>query len=242
MAELVSLPPGRVIPAARAELRLSPEPHPYEHVHAAAIEANWQRESAANPALYDGRTVLFSRVALEGEALVGRCHAVRFASLMHWRVAKRSDVAAHLFAMAVPVTRDGAVMAARMGPRTANAGQVYFAGGSLEAPDFVDGVADVDGNMLREVAEETGLDLTATTAEPVLRVLNSNSGVVVMRRYRLDEDAAELDRRIRAFLAAERDPEITEPVFIRPGAAYDPAILPWVRQVAEWHFAEPPSF
>jgi 8-oxo-dGTP pyrophosphatase MutT (NUDIX family) len=239
MAELVSLPQGSVIAAARADLRLSADDHPYERVHADAIEANWMRESAANPALYDGRTVLFSRVALDGPVLVGRCHVVRFASLMHWRLAKRSDVAAHLFAMAVPVTRDGAVMAARMGPRTANAGQVYFAGGSLEAPDFVDGVADVDCNMLREVEEETGLDLSACAAEPMLRVLNSESGVVVMRRYRLAEDAAELDRRVRAFVAAERDPEITEPVFLWPGAAYEPAILPWVRQVAEWHFADP---
>jgi 8-oxo-dGTP pyrophosphatase MutT (NUDIX family) len=239
MTGLVSLPVGRVIAAERAELRLSPDDHPYERIHADAIEANWRREREANSALYDGRTVLFSRVALEGGTLVGRCHAVRFASLMHWRLARRSDVAAHLFAMAVPVTSDGAVMAVRMSARTANAGQVYFAGGSLEAPDFVDGVADVDGNMLREMAEETGLDLSACVAEPKLRVLNSPSGVVVMRRYRLNRSAAELDREIRAFVACERDPEITGPVFMWPDAPYDAAVLPWVRQVAEWHFAKP---
>src|SRR5690606_14520862 len=139
-------------------LRLRADAHPYEAANAAAIEANWRVEQARSPAVFDGRTALFSRLALEDGRLVGDCHDVRFASFLHWRRSRRTDVAAHLFAMAIPVTSDGAALTVRMAPWTVNAGQVYFAGGSLEPSDFVGGIADLAGNMRREVLEETGID------------------------------------------------------------------------------------
>ncbi len=239
---LVALPEGRVLAAASARIVLVPEPHPYEHENAAAIEANWQAEQARNPALFDGRTVLFSHVAMEDGILVGRCHDVRFASLLLWRNAGRSAGAAHLFAMAAPVTADGAVLLGRMGPHTANPGQVYFAGGSLEPSDFVGAIADLDGNMRREVEEEIGLDFAREHAEAVLHVLATPVGTVVMRRYRLAATAAEIERRVDAFIAAQADPEIVEPVLIRSNGPRDPAVMPFVHRVLDWHFFEAADF
>jgi len=237
---VIGFPADRLLPTAAVALRLADEPHPYERLHAAAIEANWQAELSRNPHLFDGRTVLFSRVALLRDGrLVGDCHEVRYASLLHWRLARRTDLAAHLFAMALPVTADGAVLTVRMAPWTANAGQVYFAGGSLEPADFVGGVADVDANMQREVLEETGLDLAETPRQSDYRVLRTGSGVVLIRRYRLEQTAREIEARIRAFVAAEERPEIVEPVLIGSGAPRDPGLLPWVGRIVDWHFATP---
>ena len=49
-------------------------------------------------------------------------------------------------------------------PTPSIAGRVYFAAGSFEPVDFRDGLVDVDFNMIREVREETGLDLSGASA------------------------------------------------------------------------------
>ena len=228
-----------VLPTPEVTLRLAGEPHPYEVLHAGEIEVNWQAEQARNPALFDGRTVLFSRIGLQGGRLVGACHEVRYASLLHWRLARRTDMAAHLFAMAVPVTADGAVLTVRMAPWTANPGQVYFAGGSLEPSDFVDGIADVDANMQREVLEETGLALADLPRDAGYRVVRTGQGVVVVRRYALPLTAREIEDRVRSFVAEEERPEIVGPVLVTPATPADPELLPWVRLIVDWHFSTP---
>jgi len=60
---------------------------------------------------------------------------------------------------------DGAIIAVRMSEHTANPGQVYCAAGSLDEGDVVEGRCDLLGNMLREVREETGLELSADDAD-----------------------------------------------------------------------------
>ena len=229
----------RMLPTPAVTLRLVGAPHPYELLHAAGIEANWLAEVARNPDLFDGRTVLFSQLALRGGCLVGDCHEVRYASLLHWRLTRHTDLAAHLFAMALPVTADGAVLTVRMAPWTANAGQVYFAGGSLEPADFVGGVADIDANMQREVLEETGLALDGAPRDAGYRVLRTDSGVVVIRRYALQQTAREIEARIRAFVAGEARPEIVEPVLLTRTQPRVPGLLPWVGRIVDWHFATP---
>ena len=59
-------------------------------------------------------------------------------------------------------------MAIRMAAHTVNAGRVYFAAGSFEPSDFRDGLVDADGNMVREVREETGLDIAGARARRAL--------------------------------------------------------------------------
>jgi 8-oxo-dGTP pyrophosphatase MutT (NUDIX family) len=230
---------NRLLPTREVTLRLDDAPHPYETLHAEDIEANWQAERARNPSLFDGRTVLFSQVGLQDGRLLGACHEVRYASLLHWRLARRTDVAAHLFAMALPVTADGAVLTVRMAPWTANAGQIYFAGGSLEPGDFVGAVADVDGNMQREVLEETGLALEGVPRDAGYRVVRTNRGVVVVRRYALPQTAREIEARVREFVAGEARPEIVDPVLLTRASPPDPDLLPWVRRIVDWHFATP---
>ncbi|MGB3387424.1 MAG: hypothetical protein WBA88_05515, partial [Pseudaminobacter sp.] len=147
-----------ILPVDRIDIRLDPAPHPFEAANREAIETNWVAEKAANPALFDGTVVLLSALSHRQGQLEGRCHAVRFATFMHWRGNKSLSRAEHAYAHAMLVSRDNALVAIRMGAHTVNAGSIYFAAGSFEPSDFRDGLVDVDFNMAREVEEETGLD------------------------------------------------------------------------------------
>lgn len=229
------IPEGRIVTIDRVSVRLDPSPHRFEIEHAAAIEANWQREFAANPALFDGRMMMHSELGLAGRTLVGRAHAVRFATLLYWR-RHRPAGARHAFAHAALVASDGALVAVRMGPHTAAAGRVYFAAGSFEASDFPGGMVDVDLNMRREVLEETGLDLAGARPDDGYQLWSGENGVVVFRRYRLGRPAAELATAIEAFVAGEAEPEITGPVVLTGPADRPRGLSAHMIPFMQWHF------
>ncbi|MER9333193.1 hypothetical protein NKJ06_04165 [Mesorhizobium sp. M0293] len=231
------LPRNVILPVDAIDVRLDPDPHPFALNNAEAIAENWQREIAANPALFDGTVVLLSQLAYRYNRLVGRCHAVTYSTFMLWRKRRENSGAEHAYAHAMLVAGDNALVAIRMGPRTVNAGRVYFAAGSFEPLDFRDGLVDVDFNMIREVREETGLDLTGAERGKRWHALSTNSGTVIFRRYQATAPADELARRISAFVATETDPEIEGPVIIRHAVDLPEGLSPHMKPLIEWHFA-----
>ncbi|MGX7873406.1 hypothetical protein ACVDG5_012085 [Mesorhizobium sp. ORM6] len=231
------VPRNVILPVDAIEVRLDPGPHPFARNNEQAIAENWRREIAANPALFDGTVVLLSQLAWRDNRLVGRCHAVNYSTFMLWRKQRENSGAEHAYAHAVLVAGDNALVAIRMGPRTVNAGRVYFAAGSFEPIDFRDGLVDVDFNMIREVREETGLDLSDARRGVRWHALSTTSGTVIFRRYHVDEPAGEIARRISAFVATETDPEIEGPVIIRHAADLPEGLSPHMKPLVDWHFA-----
>lgn len=230
-----NIPREVVLPVERIDVALDPAPHPFEQANGPAIDANWAAEIAANPALFDGPIALLSDLRYRDRQLQGRFHVVRYASFMYWRRSRPTD-ASHAFAHAMPVTTDNALVAIRMGPRTVNAGSVYFAAGSFEPPDFPGGRVDVDFNMAREVAEETGLEIAGLDRDPIHHAWSYERGTVIFRRYRLAMTADEAEAAIRAFVASETDPEISEPIIIRSADDLDPGLMPHMKALISWHF------
>lgn len=231
------LPRGVVTPIGKADVRLIDTPHPFEIANEAAIATNWQREIAANPALFNGTMVLLSRLVLSDGRLEGRCHAVNYATMLHWRRNKGVAGIEHFFAFPVLVASDNALVAIRMGRHTANPGMVYFAAGSFEPDDFIDGQVDAVGNMTREVREETGLDISAVRTDPQFHLNSIDHTTVLFRRYWLDEDADEIAARISDFVAAEAEPEIEGPVVIRSLEDNPEGMTAHMRAIVRWHFA-----
>lgn len=236
-ADAISIPCGpAILRASEAELRLQPGRHPFERDNSAAIARHWQGELAANPKLFDGQVVLFSSLVLVEGRLAGRCHLVSYSTLLYWRAVPGMRKGEHVFAHAVPVSADGKLLAIRMGSHTANAGQVYFAAGSFEPQDFRDGRADIDANMRREVAEETGLDLGAMRPEPALHILRWQDGTAILRRFFAAESADELAARVRAHVAGENEPEIEGPVVIGAADEAPTGLASHMPPILEWHF------
>lgn len=220
---------------AGVDIVLSDDPHPYEQRHRIAIDAGWAEESARNPRLFNGRSTLLSAVALDGGRLRGISHEIDFATFLHWR--KQTDHAGscHLFAFAVPVAADGALVAVKMGKHTANPGLVYFAAGSFERCDFPDRRMDVAANTHREVFEETGLDLGGLKRDGGFALVRAGTSAVLVRRYFLDQPATAIADRIRAHVAADPDPEIEGPVILRDSAT-DLPLSRHMPLVLDWHF------
>ncbi|NNH56266.1 NUDIX hydrolase [Rhizobium laguerreae] len=231
-------PEATVFPIAGVDLRILPGPHPFAVAEQAAIRENWARETAANPALFDGRMVFQQRLSLSENGIAGEGHVIPFSAFMWWRRQPQRQGGIHIFAYPVLETSDGALVAIRMGAHTANPGQVYFAAGSLEPEDIVDGRCDIEANMRREVHEETGLDLNRSVAGHGLFASHSNRTVTLLRLFRFDMTADEMVERIESHMLVAEDKEIAGAAAIRSADhsahPYNIAMLP----VIDWYFGK----
>jgi 8-oxo-dGTP pyrophosphatase MutT (NUDIX family) len=228
-------PPERtVFPVERIELRVLEGDHPYHLQNAAAARESWEKEIAANPAFYDGRMLFEHKLSVGRDAIVGDSYVSPFSTFMFWRRQANRTGGFHVFAFGMIVSSDGALIAIRMGQHTANAGQVYCAAGSMDENDIVDGRCDVDGNMRREVLEETGLDLRDAVADPGYFATHSNRSITILKVFRFPWTAEEMLSRIQAHMLVDEEKEIAGAVAIRSAdptahnySAAMPAILAW---------------
>jgi 8-oxo-dGTP pyrophosphatase MutT (NUDIX family) len=232
-------PPERtVFPVAGVDLQVLAGEHPFLVSERAAIADNWERETAANPALFDGRMVFQRRLTLDQDGIHGEGHIIPFSAFMWWRRQPKRQGGLHIFAYAVIETSDNALVAIRMGAHTANPGQVYFAAGSLEPEDVVEGRCNIEANMRREVMEETGLDLREARAGEGYFASYQARNVTVLRLFRFDLSAADIISRIEAHMLVAEDQEIAGAVAIRSA---DPAAHPYnvsMLPVIEWYFGK----
>lgn len=229
-------PEKTVFPVARIELSVKAGDHPFHLGEAEAAQENWKREIAANPALYDGRMIFQHRLSVSESAVAGEAYVTPFSTFLWWRKQKERTRGFHVFAFPIAVSSDGAIIAIRMAQHTANPGQIYCAAGSLDENDIVDGRCDIDGNMRREVMEETGLDLDAAAAEPGYYATHANRSVTLFRVFRFPWTAKEMLEKIEAHMLVDEEKEIDGAVAIRsadPAAHhYSPAMLP----ILAWFF------
>ncbi|AIC27981.1 NUDIX hydrolase domain-containing protein [Rhizobium etli bv. mimosae str. IE4771] len=237
--DFVDWPPeATVFPIAGVDLRVLPGTHPFVTAEEAAIRENWAKETAANPALFDGRLVFQQRLSFSQEGIAGEGYVTPFSAFMWWRRQPQRQGGLHIFAYPVLESSEGALVAIRMGAHTANPGQVYFAAGSLEPEDIIDGRCDIEANMRREVHEETGLDLADAVAGEGLFASRARRTVTLLRLFRFDMTADEMVKRIEAHMLVAEDKEIAGAVAIRTA---DPAAHPYnvsMLPVIDWYFGK----
>ncbi|WP_158598464.1 hypothetical protein [Notoacmeibacter ruber] len=233
------LPRERIVPLEGIDLVAVEGAHPYERQHEAEIEALWQTMTAEKPALFDGKFCLMESLKLSADGVLrGTFHLGRYATFLHWR-ANRGPGLEHIFAHAVPVLADGALLAVAMGETTLNAGQVYFAAGSFDADDVFDGKIDLEANMYREVEEETGLDIRACDREDALWLWSGADGAsCLFRRFHLPQDAGEAERAVRRHIAAEAHPELASPIVLRSVNDLPPSAPDHMRPFLDFHFGQ----
>lgn len=96
---------------------------------------------------------------IAGTGLRGSFLETDYASFLAWRDWGFPDpTVKNCFALAGILTSDNAFLTGVMAAHTANAGRVYFPGGTLDPSDFIAGKVNIESSMRRELTEETGLD------------------------------------------------------------------------------------
>jgi len=219
---------------ASIDIRLQRDAWDFVTDRANEIEANWQRRFEANPRLYNGKVLLTRDIALHaapGSArLEGACFIADYKTFLAWHDLGQPGDVKNLFALAALRTADGAFLLGEMAAWTANAGRIYFPGGTPDLEDLDGDTLDLDGSALRELTEETGLTARDVMPSPGWAVVFDGGLIACMKELRTPLSAAELVARISRFLAQEKNPEFARlvPVF---GAADISAPMPAFMQI-----------
>jgi 8-oxo-dGTP pyrophosphatase MutT (NUDIX family) len=199
---------------------------PWAEANAGAIRRHWSAAVASNPALYDGRVLIAVRAEMRDGVLCSDHTEIPFSALHYWRSLSFPDADAfNLFGAAVVVTADRGVLLGRMGPGTANASFVYFPAGTPDRDDIVGDRLDVEGSILRELREETGLgadDLIASGERWAVR----DAGILCCaRRYDTPLTASEVEARVAAHIAADPHHELDLAIVVRRACEPVPGTL-----------------
>ena len=209
-------------------------PTPYDWVfareEAARIDAFWDAALAEKPALFDGRVLVAHRVSLhpgEGGRLSAEAFETGYKPFLAWReFGFPGAPVSNLFAMGALRSADGAYMLGRMGAGTTSAGKLYFPAGTPEPSDIRDGRVDLEGNILRELEEETGIAPGAVVFEPSWTLVFDDARLACMRGVRSALDAEAMVERFAAFRATQADPELDALVPVRSPDDLDAARMP----------------
>lgn len=222
---------------AAIEARFDDAPWPWAVENAAAIAALWARESAAKPAMFDGVVLIALEAAVGGDALRLRYAPVRFSAFLAFkRMGYPDPVAVNAFGMAALRDGEGRFLLGEMGAHTANAGALYFPGGTPDLSDVTpDGRVDLAGSVLRELAEETTYAPEPDRIADVWHVVRRGGVMALMRPIDLPESAPRAARAFSDALAREAQPELSGFHVVADAAALDdPRIPPFMRAYLGW--------
>jgi 8-oxo-dGTP pyrophosphatase MutT (NUDIX family) len=218
-----------VIPIDHLALAFEPRPWSFAETRRAEIDAHFAARRAQRPQIWNGRVVLARPYRIAGGSLTGSCFETDFASFLAWRDWGFPDAGAvNCFAMGALRSRDGAFLLGVMGAHTANAGSVYFPAGTPEPEDVADGSLDLAGNVVREVAEETGLTPDDFAIAPTWHAIPAGARLALMKVLDADATALDLQQRMREHIARDANPELADIRIVRGPVDFDPMMPPFV--------------
>ena len=220
------------------DLKLEPWTWPFAVDNRLVIPEIFARLRAAKPALFNGKVLLMREPRIAGEHLTARYFEADFATFLAWRELgfPGEDIFSG-FGMGALRSSDGVYLMGEMSPHTANAGRVYFPSGTPDLNDLVGDRIDIDGNIVREVEEETGLKPADYEALPGFHCVIASPAVALIQVLVLKQTAAAARQTILANIAREATPEFSDVHLVRSAADITPAmpryVAAFVRQMAD---------
>ncbi len=184
------------------------------------IDAHWAKLRAAKPRLFNGRVMMLRNYRIEdsaqGRIMRATAFETDYKAFLSWRDFGFPDEdVMNCFAMPALRSADGAFMLGRMGEHTAAARKLYFPAGTPDLDDVKDGIIDLEASALRELTEETGITADEVTISPEWELVFDGPRLACMKPVQSRLDAKALVARCAAFLAQDKEPELTGlvPVF-----------------------------
>ena len=216
--------PAVELPGVRRLVLMETEPPRLTDEQTAAMTRRWDEAVAANPALFDGPTVVCAGLEWkDSDTLLLTWYRAAYRLYLLRLDPVHAVSAPSVFVTVAQPTDDGRLLVGRMASSTAAPGRWQLPGGTIEPPE--PGAAlDVEalrGHAARELAEEVGRDVPSGELElwAVTRGDKGNVGVH-FRAPTCPADA--LAEHYSALVAAEsaqgRVPELDRITFIRSDA------------------------
>jgi 8-oxo-dGTP pyrophosphatase MutT (NUDIX family) len=210
----------------RAEIRFEPWLWPFAADRRGEIDSHFSELQRARAGVWNGRVLLLKSFAIEARVLRGTCFETDYASFCGWRAFGRDQEGiVNVFADAAILTADGAYLAGEMASYTAAAGKIYFPSGTPE-PDDLDatGLLDLEGNVRRELLEETGIDAGELAPQQGFSYVRDGGSMALVKTLRAQQNAQQLRSRIMRHIASEERPELVDIRILRSAADFDPAM------------------
>jgi hypothetical protein len=191
------------------DIHVEPYDWPFARERAGDIDAHWRELCAARPHLFNGRVFLFRDMQIKDARLIGLCFEVDFKAFIAQRDFGFPDKQVfNCFAQGALRAPDGAFLLGEMGVHTANAGRIYFPAGTPEPSDAIAGRIDLEGSVMRELTEETGLVAADIAPEPGWSVIFDRQMIACLKPMRLKLDRAIALARAADHIAGEKNPEL----------------------------------
>jgi len=214
---------------ARLELGVAPYAWPFARARRGEIDAHFATLRRSKPGLWNGRVLLMKDATVGGGVLRGTFFETGFADFMAWHDWGFPDPAVrNCFAMGALQGSDGAYLLGVMSTFTANAGRIYFPAGTPDPSDIRGDTVDLLGSVLRELAEETGLETGQFSPAPDWTAVVAGPRLALMKAIKANRPAEELRREVLAHLAGEARPELADVRVVRSADDFDPAMPDFV--------------
>jgi hypothetical protein len=207
---------------------------PLAHEHAEAIARDWQRRLLRISQLFNGTVYLLRDHSIDGDTLRGTFFETDFRTFLYWRDHRSTETEAvrECFGASLIRCAQGHVLLGRQGPGQLNSGRIYPPSGLIDGEDVREGGIDIDANVVRELAEETGLGPANMQRVPGYIVTFVGLQVAIGVEWRSTLPADELRARMLAFIGRQADPELDEIVIVRERAGIDEGTMPAHAQAA----------
>lgn len=219
----------RIVALDRLDLSHAPFRWAFAESRRADIAAYFARRRAQTPGIWNGRVLLLREHAFAAGTMRGVFFETDFADFLAWRdwdYPDRSVV--NCFAMAALRASDGAYLMGVMGEATANPGRIYFPSGTPDPGDLRGDTVNLEGNVLREVAEETGLTAPDFNVAPGWSAVVAGPLIALMKPIAAKARAADLRLAVLRHLAAEARPELCDVRIVRSARDFDPRMPDFV--------------
>lgn len=220
------------------EFAVRPIVWPFAEERRAEIAAHFAELQRERPKIWNGRVLLGRDPVFTGGHFAATYFETDFASFLAWRDWGFPDPAVfNGFGMGALRGSDGAFVMGEMAQHTSTAGRIYFPSGTPDLDDVKDGMLDIPGSVVREIAEETGLTTADYVAEQDWHCVVSGPAIAMMQILNLDVPGEAARARIEANLAREAEPELSAIHLVRGMSDLTPSMPRFVTAFIAQQFA-----
>ncbi|MBV8536685.1 MAG: NUDIX hydrolase [Alphaproteobacteria bacterium] len=192
------------------DLKFEPFAWPFARERRAEIDAYFAGKQGEKPHLWNGRVLVARQPSFGGGRVAASYFETDFASFLAWRDWGFPDRSVfNAFGMGALRCADGAFVMGEMAAHTANAGRIYFPGGTPDPNDIAQDAVDIAGSITREIEEETGLRPADYRVEPHWDCVVYDASIAMMRTLHVDATGDAVKAKIEANLARQAHAELS---------------------------------